>query len=309
MMEYETFSIYSESDNTKVKLLDIDDLICKELNLDCSGTDYGHFHFSEPQNTIKKGCRTAISWAALLHVIAYYSDIQYGRCTSYDIESAIAWVRHFAITLPPSVIDFTYKLMQVLTQNGLYVYVNLLHDIGRKNEFFCGYDGTTLYRNETGMYKCDTRSFLNVYYPAISNLMEKSQIRQEYSNLGLKSYYHPSVEMLIIPSGIKYIDSSFYYKGYVNKYVLLPDTLEVLDGFKEAFVRELTIPKSVRSMNFNAFKDGYIQSLRLEEIGKCDFDSKAFSGCKIEYLSIPETEMRKAIDLPFFHSVKHFNFH
>lgn len=307
-MEFESYSIYRESDNSSVSLAEIDVLICKELNLDFSERDYGHFHFTEPEDQIV-GDQTSISWAGLLHVIVYYSKIHFGRCTSYDVVSAMAWVRHFAVTFPPSVEVFTYNLMKVLTQNGLYVYVHKRRNYGRENEYFCGYDGNTLYINDTGIYECENRFSLRNYYPDDSNLMEKSQIRQEYINIGWESYYRPSLKRMIIPSEIKSIHRDFFNGGYVNQNVLLPDSLEVLDGFHKSFVRELTFPKGIKSVNILGFFRSHIHTLRLEGIGKCQFNPEAFCDCQIEYLSIPEREMLKVDNFPFMDNVHHIQFH
>lgn len=307
-MEFESYSIYRDRNNTKVRLKDIDELICRELNLEHSEKDFGHFYFTEPEEQII-GSQTSISWAGLLHVITYYSKLQYGRCTTYDVESAMAWVRHYAVLFPPSVMPFTTKLMDLLTQNGLYVHCDFARDNGRKNEFICGYYGESMYLNESGVFQCGIGFNLRHYYPTVHNLLNISPLRQEYGTQEYRTYYSFAIDTLVIPSGIRSIHSDFFNGGYVERSVMLPDSLQRLEGFNSSFIREITIPAGVKTLGWTAFRECIIQHLRLERIGDCEFQQGAFGGSRIEYLSIPEREMLRVRDFPFIDRVQNIKFH
>lgn len=309
-MEFASYSIFRESDNSRVSLKEIDPLVCRELGLEFSEKDYGHFHFPEREKE-KKGGQGSISWAGLLYVIAYYSYLRYGRCSKYDVESAMAWVRHYAVTFPPSVMQFTTKLMNLLAQHGLYVHCDFTRDNGRENEFICEYYGETMYLNESGVFHCSIGFKLVHYYPTHQNILREPPVREEYECWGeiCKEYYSVTIDTLIIPSGIRSIDRDFFERGYVEKSVALPDSLQRLEGFNETFIGKITIPAGVKFVDSLAFRKSTIHMLRLESIGDCEFHRSSFSESKIENLSIPASEMNRVKYLPFIEYVRAVTYH
>lgn len=308
-MEFESYSIIKESDNSIVPLNELDPLVCMELNLEYSDKDFGHFHFTEKENEISAD-QKSISWAGLLHVAAYYSKIKYGRCSSYDVEAAMAWVCQYAVTFPPSILDFTSRLMSFLSEHGLYVRVDIRHQNGKENEFTNDHDASKIYRNNCGIFQCWREDRLLKYYPDSRCLLNQPKIKYKFNNLSLNPLcYSPSISELIIPSGIKSIDMDFFREGYVESPVELPNTLEELEGFNEAYIEEFTIPANVKKIGFSAFNHCKIKKLILARIHGCEFDKNAFCNAEIENLYIPEREILNSTELPFLNYVTDIRFY
>lgn len=139
-MAFDSFSIRKIADNSKVNLDEVDKMVCDEFNFEFNEKDYGHFYFTETEEELGS-FQKSISWAGLIHTIVYYSYINYGKCSTYDIEAAMAWIRENAIIFPHSAIDFTTKLAEFLEQKGLYVFAHFLRDTDYKDEYINTYNG------------------------------------------------------------------------------------------------------------------------------------------------------------------------
>lgn len=297
-MEFESYSIKRMSDNSNVKLIDIDPLVCKGLGLEFSDKDFGHFYFTEPEDEMECD-QKSISWPGLLHVIAYYSKIKYGRCDIYDVEAAMAWVRQYAVTFPPSIMEFTSRLMKFLSDNRLYVFVDLIRKKGIKNEFISDYDGRRLYCNEYGIFECYGAFNLDKYYPDNRNLLKQQEInKNDYNSIG-DMLYSPSIRNLIIPEGIRTITPDFFKGGYVDRHIILPDSLVELEGFNDSYIREITIPASLRKVGACSFRKSNIGILFLDSIGSCEFNKFAFCESFIEKLYVSRYEKERCEELPF----------
>lgn len=309
-MEFESYNIKRIADNSNVRLVELDPLVCRELNLEYSEKDYGHFRFPERENE-NVGGQKSVSWAGLLHVIAYYSRIKHGKCSAYDVESAMAWVCHFAVTFPPSAIDFTSELMKFLERHGLYVYIDLMREDAQEVEFLTDCHGNKIFRNECGVFEC-CRAFNAVKFsPDNGNLLNRPIIKDcnrnyDYSN---DTYYSPSIRSLIIPEGIRIIEPEFFRGGYVEDPVSLPHSLVELAGFNDSCLSEMAIPKNVRIVRSAAFQNSKIKKLTISRITDCKFEDFAFSRSEIENLYIPEREMLQATELPFIHCAKEIFFY
>ncbi|MDE5880760.1 MAG: leucine-rich repeat domain-containing protein [Muribaculaceae bacterium] len=301
-MEFESYSIKREADNSDVKLIDLDPLVCKGLNLEFSDKDFGHFYFTETEDEMECD-QKSISWAGLLHVIAYYSKIKYGRCDIYDVEAAMSWVRQYAVTFPPSIMEFTSRLMKFLSEESLYMFVDLLHKKGIKNEFTCDYDGHRIYRNEYGIFECFGAFNLEKFYPDNRNILEHQVINKKYCNSKWDTFYSPSVRSLIIPDGIRTITPDFFNGGYVERSIILPDSLVVLEGFNDSYIREITIPASLKKVGAIAFRKSNIEVLFLDLIEGCEFNEFAFSDSFIEKLYVSRYEKERCEELPFIGQV------
>ena len=88
-MGFDSYTIRKIDDDSRVNLNDVDKLICEEFKLEFNETDYGHFFFTESEEQLGS-FQKSISWAGLLHVIAYYSEIKYGKNSVYDVDAAMA---------------------------------------------------------------------------------------------------------------------------------------------------------------------------------------------------------------------------
>lgn len=128
-MIFDSFSIRKITDNSIVNIDELDKMVCNELNLELKDKDYGHFIFTESEEELGS-FQKSISWVGLIHTIVYYSNIGYGKSSIYDLEAAMAWIKEYAINFPCSTLQFTSKLVLLLKQKGLYVFVNYHRDEG-----------------------------------------------------------------------------------------------------------------------------------------------------------------------------------
>lgn len=122
-MAFDSFSIRRLTDNSIMDMVAVDKMVCDKFNLKFTDKDYGHLYFTETREDLGTS-QKSISWASLIHVIVYYSNINYGKSSTYDIEAAMAWIREYAIHFPHAAVDFTSELVKFLEQNGLYIFVN-----------------------------------------------------------------------------------------------------------------------------------------------------------------------------------------
>lgn len=120
---FESFDIRRKTNDEVIPLKTIDIILRRQLSLKDheSGEPFGHFYFPEPQEE-DDDFPESISWARLIHVIAYYSKIHYGKCSVYDVESAMAWTREYVL-FPHSAYTFTERMMKVLDKEGFYVFI------------------------------------------------------------------------------------------------------------------------------------------------------------------------------------------
>lgn len=98
-MPFDTFDIKRESDNSVVDIDIVDSMVCDKFNMTFSEKDYGHFFFTD--GTLN-GMQKSISWPGLIHTVIYYSKIEWGKRTAYNMEATMAWVCTYAIHFPKS---------------------------------------------------------------------------------------------------------------------------------------------------------------------------------------------------------------
>lgn len=119
-MQFDSFSIRLKADdNHDVDLNVIDKMICDKFGLTFTEKDYGHFIIPEEDNFHQE----SISWVSLLHCVIYYSDIEYGRKSIYEILGAMISVMKHAVHFPQSTLTFLQDLLDYLYSEGYYVFV------------------------------------------------------------------------------------------------------------------------------------------------------------------------------------------
>lgn len=292
-MAFSSFSIRNNLDNSIVDIDEIDKLVRDEFSLKDYDVDkpYGHFYFTESEEELN-GFQKSISWAGLIHVIVYYSNINYGKSSIYDIEAAMAWIKEHAILFPQSALAFTTKLVRFLKQKGYYVFVNFHRDEDRNsNEYVNTYNSYKIIKNESGLFECDDNGKLLKFYPDSHNLIDEAKVRETYT-FG-KSYYKPCVHSLIIPEGVTSLEHEFFRGGFVKDQLYFPQTLVSLgdkwnpDVFSDSCLPEIVIPENVHSIGEFAFGNSYIKSLRLTRVSECDY-LRQFKGVQIRTLYLPK---------------------
>lgn len=295
-MAFDSFSIRKISDNSEANLDEVDRMICDEFNLELTDEDYGHFFFTlteEEQKTLGHFGKSqeSISWAGLIHVIVYYSNINYGKSSIYDIEAAMAWIREHAIHFPYSALVFTTKLIKFLEQKGFYVFVNFHRDEGHNsNEYANTYNSYKILKNESGLFECDDNGKLLKFYPDSQNLVDEAIVRETYT-FG-KSYYKPCVHSLIIPEGVTSFEHDFFRAGFVKDCIQFPKTLLSLGDkwnpgvFSDTHLPEVVIPDNVSMIGEFAFGNSVIKRLRLLRLFECEY-LRQFKGAQIETLCLP----------------------
>lgn len=123
-MNFDSFSIRRASDNSSVNIDKVDMMICEKFHFKFKDKDYGHFYFTETEEELG-AFQKSISWVGLVHTIVFYSNINYGKSSSYDIEAAMTWIKEYAIDFPHSAVVFTSELVEFLRQEVMYIFVNL----------------------------------------------------------------------------------------------------------------------------------------------------------------------------------------
>lgn len=268
-MGFDSYSIRKLDDDSRVNLNDVDKLICEEFKLEFNETDYGHFFFTESEEQLGS-FQKSISWAGLLHVIAYYSEIKYGKNSVYDVEAAMAWIRVHAVHFPYSAIAFTSKLMRFLTDKGLYVFIDFKRSKDfDANKYTCDYNGNKMIRNESGVFDCDHNGTLLSFYPNPENLLENSVVKNSHRTYGMDEVYSPCVRTLIIPKGVHDIGERFFENGYVRDRIEFPHSLTSIGKdfslgiFRHACLPDVVIPDSVTHIGDMAFEGCIFKSLEL----------------------------------------------
>lgn len=290
-MAFDSFDIRKITDNSRANLNEVDKLICDEFGLEFSDKDYGHFFFTESEEELG-AFQKSISWAGLLHVIVYYSIINYGKVSNYDIEAAMTWIREYAVHFPHSATVFTTKLVKFLEEKGFYVFVNFHRDEDRNcNEYTNSYNSHMILKNESGVFECNDKGKLLRFYPDSQNLLDEAKVRETYT-FG-KSYYKPCIHSLIIPEGVTSLEHEFFRGGLVQDNVQLPNSLVSLGDkwnpcvFSDSCLPELIIPDNVNLIGEFAFGNSRIRSLRLTRVFESEY-LRQFKGAYIETLFLPE---------------------
>lgn len=290
-MAFDSFDIRKITDNSRADLNEVDKLICDEFGLEFSDKDYGHFFFTESEEELG-AFQKSISWAGLIHVIAYYSNINYGKASNYDIEAAMTWIREYAVHFPHSAIVFTAKLVKFLKEKGFYVFVNFHRDEDRNsNEYTNSYNSHKILKNESGVFECNDEGKLLRFYPDSQNLLDEAKVRETYT-FG-KSYYKPCIHSLIIPEGVTSLEHEFFRGGLVQDVIQLPSTLVSLGDkwnpgvFSDSCLPEIVIPDNVNSIGEFAFGNSRIKSLRLSRVFESEY-LRQFKGAYIGTLFLPE---------------------
>lgn len=118
---FDTFSIKRIADGSEADIMEVDKMLREHFNLQTNERDlpYGHFYFTDRP----MGSQESISWAGLIHCVIYYSEINGGRKSTYDMVAALTWIKWAGILFPDSSVDFLSKMMGYLEQMGYYVYV------------------------------------------------------------------------------------------------------------------------------------------------------------------------------------------
>lgn len=315
-MAFDSFDIRKITDNSRADLNEVDKLICDEFGLEFSDKDYGHFFFTESEEELG-AFQKSISWAGLIHVIAYYSNINYGKASDYDIEAAMTWIREYAVHFPHSANVFTTKLVKFLKEKGFYVFVNFHRDEDRNsNEYANTYNSYKIIKNESGLFECNDEGKLLRFYPDSQNLLDEAKVRETYT-FG-KSYYKPCIHSLIIPEGVTSLEHEFFRGGLVQDVIQLPSTLVSLGDkwnhgvFSDSCLPEIVIPDSVHSIGEFAFGNSRVKSLRFTRIFECEY-LRQFKGAYIETLFLPKEHLQqwqKGFDgYAFLHEVKNVDFY
>ena len=122
---FDTFSVCRKDDNSEVNVMMIDKMLREHFQLRTNEQDlpYGHFFFTGKDESMGIS-QISISWAGLIHCVVYYSEINGGRRSTYDMVAALSWIKWAGIGFPDSTVDFLSKMMDYLDQKGYYVYVN-----------------------------------------------------------------------------------------------------------------------------------------------------------------------------------------
>lgn len=271
-MAFESFDIKRVRDNQVIPQKEIDLFLRKELSLKDHEIDkpFGHFYFPESREELD-GFQESISWAGLIHTIAYYSKIHYGKCSTYDVESAMAWTREYVL-FPHSAYVFVENLMKVLEKAGLYVFIHF-HDDKTEDEYKNSNGGMVL-KSESGLFECSYKGELLNFYPASENLIPENPIREHYV-LGRRCYT-PCVHNLIIPEGVTSIKDGFFARGHVESTITFPSTLTSIGDvfnkgvFSGVEVNEMVIPPTILSIGNFAFENSRIQTLRITFRNTCE---------------------------------------
>lgn len=275
-MAFNSFSIRRLTDNTVVDLYEVDKMVCEKFNLVFSDEDYGHFFITLTEEEQKRGgqlgnSQKTISWAGLVNLIIEDSFINYGKCSAYDMEAAVAWVREHGVRLPRSISEMISNLMHFLNEKGLYIFVNY-HRI--RDEHVCASNGYLIYKNQSGVFECDNRGNLLNFYPDVENLLEESVVREVYQYD--KDFYRPCVRELIIPEGVVSIDGPFFNHGYVKDEIRFPESLRSIGGsqypvFAHSHFPWVVIPERVSMIGLLAFCHSEMESVRMERLFECKY--------------------------------------
>lgn len=291
-MAFDSFDIRKITDNSRADLHEVDKLICDEFGLEFSDKDYGHFYFTESEEELG-AFQKSISWAGLIHVIAYYSNINYGKASNYDIEAAMTWIREYAVHFPHSAIVFTAKLVKFLKEKGFYVFVTFHRDEDRNsNEYTNSYNSHKILKNESGVFECDDEGKLLRFYPDSQNLLDEAKVREIYTFD--KIYYKPCIHSLIIPEGVTALEHEFFRGGFIKNELVFPSTLTSIGShyedcvFANTRLSKVILPNSLEMIGCFAFGNSIIEELVYPQ-KMFDYPYlRQFKGTRIKHLSLPK---------------------
>lgn len=310
-MAFRYFSIRRISNNTVVNENEIDRQVCEKFNLNYSDEDYGHFFFTESE--AEDFHQKSISWVGLLDWIVYHALTLTGSCrrSNLEIEAALAWTRQY-VGMPESTVKFLSDLLEFFKENGYYVYV-YGYSVDKEDDFFRNlYRGEVIFENESGVFLCDNSGELERFFPAIENLLDKSQIRERYSFH--ETYYIPCVHTLIIPEGVTSIARDFFRDGLVENAVSFPSTLKSIGdyAFSDSRLPDVIIPENVNGIGTFAFGNSIVRSVKFIRIFECEY-LRQFKGAHIETLYLSkecQQQWQKGFDgYAFLHEVKDVEFY
>lgn len=302
-MAFESFSIRRISDNINVPLEEVDTIVRKELSLqDCErDKPYGHFYFTETEKELG-GFQKSISWAGLIHTIVYYSNIGYGYRDVFEILGALYETKNgpgsqcILIRWPYSTFGFTAKLLQLLKNNGLYVYVEFDDSPECLYENLQHSSSVYIYKSKSGRFICDLDGQLIGFYPVISNIVDPSDME------GMPTFnlYHPCLHTLEIPEGVTNLSRDFFKNGYVQDTVSFPKSLKSIGTihapgvFSQAFLPRIDIPDSITTIGPYAFAESKIKCLYIPKMFEYN-DTCQFKNAVVDKLILHKQSTRGKI--------------
>jgi len=228
---FDSFDIRRVSDNSIADINEVDKRVCEHFNLDFNENDYGHFFFTLEEDEKEKFShfQKSISWVGLLHVIIYYTEVDFGKKSLYEMLGALIFLSKNYIHFPKCTEDFTSSLLLFLQEEGLYVHVNF-NDSGK--DCVNLYNGHTMWKNVTGIFESDEHGVLLEFHPSMGNLSTDQNI---YRNV------LPCINKMVIPEGIKSISSGFFFRSQISERIVFPNSLGDIGGgeIRQALALEL----------------------------------------------------------------------
>lgn len=153
-------------------------------------------------------------------------------------------------------------------------------------------NNSIIYRNDTGIYKCDERGKLMEYYPSIDNLLSVSIVRERYTFGG--DYFSPCVKRMVVPEGVKSLRAGFFRGGLVENELIFPATLTSIGSHHEDCVlantrlSKVVLPDSLEMIGCLAFGNSIIEELVYPQ-KMFDYPYlRQFKGSRIKHLSLPK---------------------
>lgn len=198
---FDSFNIRRVSDNSIADINEVDKKVCEHFNLEFNENDYGHFFFILEEDEKERFChfQESISWARLLHVIIYYTNVDYGKKSMYEMLGAFVFLSTSFIHFPKCTEDFTIALLKFLQEEGLYVHANYNDgdkDLRRVNP----YNGHTMWKNETGIFESDEHGVLLEFHPSMVNLSTDKNPTQTFSLVSKKCSSLKGLELFLLRS-------------------------------------------------------------------------------------------------------------
>lgn len=296
-MQFNSFSIRLKADeNHNVDSNAIDKMICDKFGLTFKEKDYGHFIIPEEDNFHQE----SISWVGLLHCVIYYSDIEYGRKSIYEILGAMISVMKHAVHFPQSTLTFLHNLLDYLYSEGYYVFVHYHERSTYKDFFRNGYNEHHIYQNKTGLFECNINGELVKFYPSIGNICDMSIIRNKLHD---KLNYQPYIYEMIIPNNVKSVASGFFNDGLIDNRLIV--SLAQLSKCNYVFARSKINIVEIDSLGEmgNAFFESEIGTLHVFKVNEMETTPtvlNAFQYAKINVVvvedeCISEDQIRKML--------------
>lgn len=299
-MGVDSFSIRKISDNSRVNLDEVDKLVCEKFNLVIKPNDYGHLFFKDTEKF--NGNQKSISWVGFIHVIIYYSKIEYGYRDIYEILGALHEISNGSqctyIKFPPTAINFLANLLFFLKHQGLYVYVEY-DDSGKENQLENLQHNKILYQNESGWFVLTKKGALLNFYPDYHNLLSIQEINDIYDPY-MGRRYNLYLKNLIIPDGVIRLPDVFMSEVLIRDFVKIPTSIVSMSNsscvFYKASLPDIVIPSNITALGSNAFAESTIRSIKLPRFLNF-LDNGQFRNATIEKLILPsKTIFRRIMD-------------